>query len=388
MKKRALLFVRILIAVVGVWFILSQIEWGDRVEIRPGTVLSNGTKIQELTLAEVIDGQVRSTGAASPLTVALSASAQTTLSLDELANTDRFVVRPGFKTTLINARIGPLLLGFLVVALIYPLQTWRWSMLLKARGMGTTFRNAFKLTMIGNFASLCLPGAAAGDLLKAWYAAKSSGRYADSAMTVIVDCLSGLLGLIVFAGLASLTMLDDPLGRRIALGIGCGLSIMMLAAAVYSSPTARAKIGLNWLLARLPLREQIQALDQAAVAYRDHKKVLVAAVAMSVPQMFCLCSAAALAGLAMGMDTQFGLLITVNAVVFLSGAIPITPPQGAGVWEYLGKAMLHHPPAVTMNQIVAMLMMVRLYQVFYSLTGSFFMLTGDVKLRPAPAADA
>src|SRR6187401_2573064 len=145
---------------------------------------------------------------------------------------------------------------------------------------------------------------------------------------------------------------------------------MILAGAAYSSQTLREKLGLKWLVAHLPLGEQIKALDHAAVSYRNHKGVLLAAVAMSVPQMLCLCSAAALAGYAMGMDSPFRTLLTVNAVVFLSGAIPITPPQGAGVWEYLGKSMLCNSPAVTMNQIVAMLMMVRLYQVFFSLAGS------------------
>jgi hypothetical protein len=104
-----------------------------------------------------------------------------------------------------------------------------------------------------------------------------------------------------------------------------------------------------------------------------------------VPVHLMLATSTALAGYAMGMETKFGLLLTVIPVIFLSGAIPIAPPQGAGVWEYLGKTMLNNPPFVTMNQIVAMLMMIRIYQLLCSLTGSIYLLKGDVRLHPETA---
>jgi uncharacterized membrane protein YbhN (UPF0104 family) len=150
---------------------------------------------------------------------------------------------------------------------------------------------------------------------------------------------------------------------------------------VYFSRRLRRWLGIDWLLARLPFGGLVRRIDDAATAYRDHKREVVIALAMSIPVHVLIAAATAMAGYAVGMKTNFFLLMTVIPVIFLSGALPITP-QGAGVWEALGKSMLEHPPNVTMNQIVVMLLMIRLYQLAYSLSGSIFLLKGDVHMHP------
>ena len=394
MKAKILLLLRIAIALAGVAFILWHIDWVDKVELRPGAVFAGRSAVTTLMLVPVLEGEVDPANQTNALTVGIferpgdSAAIPYVITAQELADTDHFVLRPSFKTTLRHAKIGYLLLGFFLVLPMYPIQTYRWYLLMRARGLDATFSNAFKLTMVGNFFSFCLPGSTGGDVVKAYYAAKRPDRRSDAIMTVIFDRIAGLVGLILLAGLVGLTMLHDPLAKKITIWVWLGLAAMLLGAAVYFSRRIRARIGLDWIIARLPMRALFEKIDKSAVAYRDHKSAVVAAILMSIPVHLLLALATALAGKAMGMETSYGLLMTVIPVVFLSAAIPITPPQGAGVWEYLGKAMLLNPPLVTMNQIVAMFMMIRIYQLLFSLTGSVYLLKGGIRLHPEEADPA
>lgn len=390
MRGKLSLIIRILLAIFGVAFILGHIDWVDKVEVRPGAVLNN-IQVTLTTTVTVLEGDVDPARQTAPLTVGLpdgtpnGGVTPVVITPAQLADTDHFVLRPSFKTTLRHAKIGYLALGFLLVLPIYPIQTYRWLLLMRARGLDATFGNAFKLTMVGNFFSFCLPGATGGDVVKAYYAAKRPDRRSDAIMTVIFDRVAGLVGLVLLAGIVGLTMTQDPLARKVTMWVWAGMGAMIVGAAAYFSRRIRKSIGLDWLISKLPMREIFEKIDNSAVAYRDHKTEVLIAVAMSVPVHFLLAVATALAGKAMGMETSYGLLLTVVPVVFLSAAIPITPPQGAGVWEYLGKAMLLNPPLVTMNQIVAMFMMIRIYQLLYSLTGSFFLLRGGIRLHPQEA---
>jgi hypothetical protein len=69
-------------------------------------------------------------------------------------------------------------------------------------------------------------------------------------------------------------------------------------------------------------------------------------------------------------------------VLFLGAAVPISY-QGLGVMEAIGGQLLVNPPACTFNQLVGLLMLARLFQVFYSLIGALFLLKGDIHLHPA-----
>ncbi len=51
--------------------------------------------------------------------------------------------------------------------------------------------------------------------------------------------------------------------------------------------------------------------------------------------------------------------------------------------EAIGEQLLVNPPLCTFNQLVGILMLSRLFQLFYSLLGALFLLKGDIHLHPA-----
>lgn len=384
-KKNLILLARIVIAVLGVAYVVWIVQWTDRVHVAAGIDLGGGWVVGEAQSFKVLSGRFdpRRPGDSDALVIESSPGGQTaTVPASRLTEPDGAVqFLPGLATMIRQADAKLLLAGLLVVGPIYLLVMVRWWMLLRARGLNVSLGKAFRLTMVSNFFNFCMPGTTGGDLVKAYYAAKGSGRKTDAVMTVIVDRIMGLLGLILLAGLMGLLILDHPKARVVTINIWLLLLAMGVAAGVYFSTRLRRLFRVDWVLSKLPMRGLISRVDEAAVAYRDHKGMLVISVGMSIVVHACLAVATSLAGFALGMDRMWGLLMTVVPVLFLAGALPISP-QGIGVMEALAKELLMNPPSITANQIVGMLLLIRLYQMFYSLFGSLYLLKGDIHLHP------
>lgn len=80
------------------------------------------------------------------------------------------------------------------------LSSIRWGILLKVQGIELDFKDLFRLTMIGNFWNLAMPGGVGGDLLKMVYVRKHArDHHAEAIMTILVDRVIGLLGLFMVA---------------------------------------------------------------------------------------------------------------------------------------------------------------------------------------------
>jgi uncharacterized protein (TIRG00374 family) len=293
----------------------------------------------------------------------------------------------GILTNLRNANVKLLIAGLLLLAPVYPIQSVRWWLLMRSRGMQVSLRRAFRLVMVGCFFNYCMPGTTGGDVIKAYYAAKGSDRRADAVMSVIFDRITGLLGLVLLAGTVGLFMLDHPVARGVTMYIWLGALAIVLISAVYFSKRLRSSSGLEKLLAKLPDGGLAATIDAAAVAYRDRKRAVLMAMFISVPVHVLTSSSIALAGYALGIDpveNTIGLMLTVIPVISLAGAVPLTY-QGLGVMEGIGGVLIK---TSTLNPIVGMLMMARLFQILYSLIGSLFLLRGDIELHPPMATDA
>ncbi len=385
MSRSVVTLVRVSIAILGIAYITSSVVWKDQVVAAAGTELPGGRVLEEDASFEVIAGQVNLHGPSHDLVVRIAGDVEHELHV-AVAGSDpeaTFRIQPGILTMLRQARIRLLLVGLVVAFTVYPIQAVRWRMLLRAGELETSWWRAFKLVLAGVFFNLFMPGLTGGDVVKAYYAAKGSGRTAAAVMSIAVDRLIGLAALAVLAGLAGFFVLGDPLARRITGGIWIGLLAIPVGAWIYSKPWLRRQRGVRWLFARLPGRGLLRRLDEAALAYRSHKAKLASGVLMTIPGHMGTCLGTSLAGHALGMQAPPGLLMSAIPVMIMAGAVPVTY-QGVGVMEALGRALLLDPPRVLFNQIVGMLLFYRLFQVCYALVGWIFVLRGNIRLhRPA-----
>jgi uncharacterized membrane protein YbhN (UPF0104 family) len=377
---------RVVFAAGGIAYICWMVNWTDRVQLPAGAVLASGQRLAEATwfparaIAEGENGgqtrfelRVRgSDGQETPLVVTVDPS-------ETAAEAPQF--QPGIVTTLREAQGRWLILGLLIISVTFPIQTVRWSLLMRYRGLEVTLWKSFRLLMVGCFFNYCMPGTTGGDVVRAYYAARHSDRRADAVMSIIVDRICGLLGLVVLAGVMGLLMREEPLARSITKYIGASSVLIVSAAGIYFSPRLRRRLGFDWFLGLLPAKGFVASVDGALVAYRHHLVVILVAVLLSLCVHSAASLSAAMAGYALGMQVPIGLLLVVLPVVYFVGAIPISP-QGIGVMEAVAMTMLLDPPATQANQILGMLLLMRLFQITYSMTGSLFLLKGDIHLHP------
>ena len=84
----------------------------------------------------------------------------------------------------------------------------RWILLLRVHGVKVSLFQAIKLTYLGLFYNNMMPGAVGGDLLKGWYVTHHSEKHQrlEAAVTVFVDRLIGLVGIILVGALAGLVV--------------------------------------------------------------------------------------------------------------------------------------------------------------------------------------
>ncbi|MEX2215839.1 MAG: lysylphosphatidylglycerol synthase transmembrane domain-containing protein [Phycisphaeraceae bacterium] len=403
MKKHLSLILRILFAAAGIAYIAVNLTWSDHVVVPSQT--ADGQVIQH----KLVDGGTVSLdkpedwlvvegdllGGVGNLTIQSQAGKTKIVTRDDIGPAlSNFRAKPGVTATLTHAKFGLLLIGLLIVGPIYIIQSYRWWLLMRARGLECTVWQSFRLTMVGSFFNYCMPGTTGGDLVKAYYAAKNSARRADSVMTVVFDRITGLIGLIIMAGVAGLFMLlstsagwlelsgeQSTVVNQVTMYIWLGLGAGFIGAIIYFSTRIRKMLGISGkLFSKLPGYSLLQKLDEAALAYKKHIGTVIAAVLMSLPVHVTLAGATAIAGYALGMESPLGLLMTVVPVLFLAAAVPLTY-QGLGVMEGLAMVLIMGAGA-TENQIIGMLLMIRFYQIFYSLLGSLFLLRGDIHMHP------
>lgn len=315
--------------------------------------------------------------------------------------------RAGMSTLLKTADLRWLAGGLALVGLVFPLQGLRWWMLMRCRGLAVSFWSVQRLVMVGLFFNFCVPvGSNGGDVVKAYGAAKgtkTAGSTAIAIVSVLLDRVAGLLGLIVLAAIMGPIMWADPTGKKIAIFAWAALALMVVGGVVYIWPVTRRLLGVE-LLTRL---DAVQKIDAAVTGYRHHPAVIGGAVAVSVPVHVTLSVATAMAGYAIGVPTPWLLMLTALPIVFIVGALPLTF-MGLGVMEPTAIALLAGGAAVaggadvfsggggvefaTANQVVAMLMAWRAYLLAYATIGGALMIGKGMHLNeltpPKPAEAA
>jgi uncharacterized protein (TIRG00374 family) len=259
-KKWLMFLLRWGIAVVGIWYVLSNISWSDRVLIQskkdawpvalklaaPASdtdtqfkVIDEDGKpavvsIKDLIIkADPVRIKVMENGEARPYDVV----AQKPTPEDQpriylvsqrrnlwqrywnlhvgpvkFVNVNEIVEpRPrGMSYPLIDRGVGEmvknadhrlLLAAIAIFPLTFLITSYRWYLLLQALGIGVTIARAFVINMVGAFYNTFLPGSTGGDVVKAVYAAKQTTTHRTRAvMSVIIDRVLGLIALVLLGG--------------------------------------------------------------------------------------------------------------------------------------------------------------------------------------------
>lgn len=373
MKRTVSILLRVVIALAGIAYIVWSVELQDQLVLPAGYALTQTVVVDEPTRLAVVERDEKA--------YAVVWEDQQYWVPREAVGVAGVYLTPGLGTMLRQANHWLLAAGLLVMLPMLPLQAARWLLLMRCRGLQVVYGRALQLTMVGMFFNICMPGMTGGDVVKVYYAAKGTQRRATAILSVVLDRLCGMLALLILGALVGLTMWADPMAMRVNLGVWALLIVAVLGPWAYFSQGFRRVIGLNRLLSRMRDSHPLYRLDQTILAYRHHRDAVAGAVGLSMMAHLLNLSAAILAGWAVGISHGYLMMLTILPLIFMAGSLPMTY-LGLGVMEGLGRAMLEQPELASANQIVGMLMILRLYMIFYGLIGSIVVIRGGIRLHP------
>ncbi len=259
--------------------------------------------------------------------------------------------------------------GLLLVSAV--MGVTRWWRLLALAGCATSWWNALRLTFLGFFFNLVVPGLTGGDVIKAVLVVRENPqRRADALVSVIVD--RGL-GLLVLVGLASLVvLLTGEQFRELRWPVLACFGAMLLAIVVVMHPLPRRLLGLSRLLERLPQSERLKSIERALHEYVHHPGEMLLAVALSIANHCGIAGAIMAIGQAFGATLSFPAYLGIMAIANTVSSLPIAP-SGLGVGEVL-IGYLFHLVGSTQPLGVAVSVTYRLLTVALNLSGGIFLL--------------
>ncbi len=189
-----------------------------------------------------------------------------------------------------NVDIPLLLLAFTAFSFIYLLCFLRWWLLLKAIKIGLPIKRIIISFCGGIFFNLFLPSTIGGDMVRSIDLGVHTKRPREVVTTVLLDRLSGYVGLVIVAIVALLLgwkfVQDD---RYVLLSIFALVAVVIAILLVLFNKALYSKIN-KFLDAPSAgkIREAIKNLHHEIYLFKKHKQILISSLAMSfLVQIVC-----------------------------------------------------------------------------------------------------
>ncbi|MEI7835561.1 MAG: lysylphosphatidylglycerol synthase transmembrane domain-containing protein [Planctomycetota bacterium] len=373
--KLLLLSAKCSLAALLLLWVLSQVHWHDWVRDRGG---------RTYTLRRVTPSHV------DVATGWLWWRSETSLPLAQiesvpLASAGATFAHDGLASSLRHVRHSLPLVGLavLVTLVSYFLTALRWRALLGLQDIRIGPWEALRLTFLGMFFNIVVPGTVGGDLVKAYYAARHAQAKGSVLVSVIIDRALGLLMLTILAGvMLGVLALASPGAttdlRQAGLAVGVIAAVVTVGMLVLFSGRLRRFLHLQKLTQRLPIANKLRAMGQAIRTYRSHPGGLALAAGASLVSQALWITGLALLGASLGLTQvrwyEYFLYIP---LIYTIGAIPLTP-GGIG---FLEKLFLVFFVTADPSQVLALALLARLLPILLSLPGLVVAVTG-AKLPP------
>jgi hypothetical protein len=248
----------------------------------------------------------------------------------------------------------------------------RWWRLLALVGCRTSWLNAWRLTFLGMFFNLVVPGLTGGDLIKGVIVAhENPRRRGEAVVSVVVD---RLIGIIALASLAlAVILVSGASFAELRLPVVLFLGTAILGAVVYVNRTLRRLLRFDALLARLPLGAKLRTLDQAVLTYGQRPGEMALAVVISLANHSLTTLGFVALGAAFGVTgasiSEYFVMVPIGNIV---SALPLAP-GGWGLGEAVFKELFEMSGAAG-SLGVAVSVTFRLCQLAFGLVGGVFLL--------------
>ncbi|MFO7694367.1 MAG: lysylphosphatidylglycerol synthase transmembrane domain-containing protein [Vicinamibacterales bacterium] len=235
-------------------------------------------------------------------------------------------------------RVNPWWFAFtlLLVAIDRVVMAIRWLLLLRAAGVDLPAASTLRIFLTSSFVGSFLPAGVGADAARAYEVASRTSRGSQAVASVGVDRVLGLVAIAIvgIAGLAGWSRHVDP-DLRLRLMAAAALAGAATLAVFWVDAVVRALLPARWRATRWGWR--IQRLGDAIGAYRQHPRVLLQVMALSIAVQFVRVLQAYGLGRGLGLEIGLPYYLVFMPVAMLLLLLPVSIsgfglPQAAIVW--------------------------------------------------------
>jgi uncharacterized protein (TIRG00374 family) len=268
---------------------------------------------------------------------------------------------------------------------------FRWWLLLRAQSIHIAVIAAVRLYFVGLFYNNLMPSSVGGDLLKAYYVTKHTHRRLEGVLSVVVDRIVGLAGMVLMAVVAYLLFLrgraieaggarTEAMGGGIAAYKGAvlwfvgvlGVILVVLLAHQGLRLRFRRTVGRLWDRGT----ELLGRVRTALAVYLSKPLTMLMALLLTVAGQTIVVAAFWLLGRNLGVEAGARYYFVIFPITWVVAAIPISI-AGLGVLEAGIVAMFTTLTAATGESALALAFCQRFVWVVASLPGGMVHLLGS-----------
>ena len=229
------------------------------------------------------------------------------------------------------------LVAFVTLLACFGLTSWRLCILMKSFGFHVSLPASLRLTFIGNFFNVCLPGATGGDVVRIYYAMQGNeGRRTEVATIIMMDRAIGMVALflvpvlmtpLLFYGTDSLGILQPFLW----LTAGC-LGSLLLFLFFIALVRTRLEAILHSLAQSSTLGRYVGTVVSLTSSYWDHRGPITFGILLSIVNHILNVTVIGLLAYGLTLKDISWQVLSLIPFGFLANSLPITP-GGLGVGE-------------------------------------------------------
>jgi uncharacterized protein (TIRG00374 family) len=253
------------------------------------------------------------------------------------------------------------LLGTLIILLI---NNYRWLILMRSQGILSTHSQSLRLSFIGLFFNLAMPGSVGGDVLKAYYITREHPNQKFTAATsVIVDRIVGLYSVILIACVAVLMQWHKVASSSKLKGLSLFIFAMAFGFsalfAIGFSRRIKAHGLTEKIFTKIPGGALAKKLYEAIHSFRNSQKTVLISILLTLVAQIQLIASLFIVGQYLHFEPRLETFLFVFPVGFMATAIPISP-AGIGVGQAVfmslfslfdGYSNSMGPTLITINQM-------------------------------------
>ncbi len=367
-KKIFLISAKLIIALILLGWVLSQVHWRDYVVSR--------TDGKSYSVYDGVDSDVLLVNQAGRW---WKQPVERPVSDFEPVSSSQGVIRPGFATTLKHIDILLLVCAVLAFSISIIIIAIRWRLLLGIQDIKIRLWEVIRLTFLGQFFNVVVPGTVGGDLIKAYYASRHTTKKPAVLVSIFLDRVLGftelsilatvMLAAVVLSGVETLDNLQAP-----AVSVAVIILVVIGMLTFLFSERFRSLLHLEKLYQRLPIAHHIAAAGDAVRLYRQRIGDLFKAILITFGAHVLFVGSVALVGASLSLDTPWYNYLVFVPLIYILGAVPITP-GGVGLIEQF--YLVFFVSAICgPSEVLALALLARLVPIISGLPGGIVAITG------------